>query len=259
MNNETNENTQSTEGTRKVALVTGAARRIGAEITQHLHTNGFNLVIHYNRSESDAKKLCNQLNSIRKNSAITICADLCKVDTLKALADEAKQHWSRLDVLVNNASSFYATPIGSITVDHWQDLMGSNLQAPLFLSQACAAYLGETQGCIINIADIHGERPLSDHPVYCIAKAGNIMLTKSLAKDLAPKVRVNGISPGAILWPEDSAELENETKASITKKIALKKIGEPSDIARTINFLVSDAPYITGQIIAVDGGRNLVS
>lgn len=248
-----------TQNEHKVALITGAARRIGAEIATRLHADGFNIVVHYHRSKTDAEQLCAILNKGRENSAISISADLCEINNLKNLADEAKNHWSRLDVLINNASSFYATPLDSIDLEQWQDLIGTNLQAPLFLSQACASYLVSTQGCIINIADIHGERPLSDHPIYCIAKAGNIMLTKSLAKDLAPNIRVNGISPGAILWPENSAELKNETKASITKKIALKKIGEPSDIARTISFLVNEAPYITGQIIAVDGGRNLVS
>jgi len=248
-----------TQDKHKVALITGAARRIGAEIATLLHAKGFNIVVHYHRSKADAEILCATLNRSRENSAISICADLCDIDNLKHLADEAKNYWSRLDVLINNASSFYATPLDSVNLQQWQDLIGTNVQAPLFLSQACASYLDSTQGCIINIADIHGERPLSDHPIYCIAKAGNIMLTKSLAKDLAPNVRVNGISPGAILWPEDSAKLDDKTKASITKKIALKQIGEPSDIARTISFLINDAPYITGQIIAVDGGRNLVS
>lgn len=251
--------TKTTPEEHKVALITGAARRIGAEVATLLHENGFNIVVHYHRSKSEAETLCATLNNNRKNSAISIGADLCEIDKLKTLADQARNHWSRLDVLINNASSFYATPMDSIDLQQWQDLIGTNLQAPLFLSQACAKYLENTRGCIINIADIHGERPLSEHPIYCIAKAGNIMLTKSLAKEFAPNIRVNGISPGAILWPENSAELENQTKASITKKIALKQIGQPKDVARTIQFLVNDAPYITGQIIAVDGGRNLVS
>ena len=242
-----------------VALITGAARRIGATIAKYLHDEGYNLVLHYNNSSEDTQKLCDSLNQQRKNSCIALQADLREISSVEELGKKAIAHWQRLDALINNASSFYPTPVGEITPNDWQDLIGTNLQAPLFLSQACAPSLKLTKGCIINIADIHGERPLSRHTVYCIAKAGNIMLTKSLAKDLAPEIRVNGIAPGTILWPENAAEISDEIQEIILKRIALKKIGDPTDIAKTILFLLKDAPYITGQIIAVDGGRNLVS
>lgn len=242
-----------------VALVTGAARRIGAEIARQLHEAGFNLVLHYNHSAADAEDLCKQLNRARPDSAVVVQADLCNLSALERLADETVRQWQRLDALVNNASNFYPTPVGEITEADWDSLLGTNLKAPLFLSQALAPALRESRGCIINLADIHAERPLSGHPVYCAAKAGNVMLTKSLAKELAPHVRVNGIAPGAILWPENEGELSEENKTTILKRIALKRIGEPRDIARTVRFLVTDAPYITGQIVAVDGGRNLVS
>jgi pteridine reductase len=243
----------------KVALVTGAARRIGAEIASQLHEAGFNLVLHYNRSARDAQTLCESLNAVRPESAVVLHADLRKLDAIERLAQAATQQWQRIDVLVNNASSFFPTPIGEITESDWDNLFGTNLKAPLFLSQALASALRRNRGCIINLADIHAERPLAGHPVYCAAKAGNVMLTKSLAKELAPEVRVNGIAPGAILWPEKAGELSEENKAKILNRIALKRLGDPCDIARTICFLVMDAPYITGQIVAVDGGRSLVS
>lgn len=243
----------------KVALVTGAARRIGAEIATQLHQAGFNLVIHYNHSADDAEALCQTLNAARPASAVTEQADLRDIKALEHLAKSATDRWQRVDVLVNNASSFFPTPIGDITESDWNDLFSTNVKAPLFLSQALTATLQQNKGCIINIADIHAERPLSGHPVYCAAKAGNVMLTKSLAKELAPHIRVNGIAPGAILWPESGDELSEENKTKILKKIALKRLGSPQDIARTIRFLVTDAPYVTGQIIAVDGGRSLVS
>lgn len=249
----------STDSSPRVALVTGAARRIGAEIASQLHDAGFNLILHYNHSAAEAEALRQQLNRVRADSAATVQANLCDPADLERLAAQAVGQWQRLDVLVNNASTFYPTPVGKITEEDWNNLLGTNLKAPLFLSQALAPVLRETRGCIINLADIHAERPLSGHPVYCSAKAGNVMLTKSLAKELAPEVRVNGIAPGAILWPENDGELSGEDKAKILHKIALKRIGSPRDIARSIRFLVTDAPYVTGQILAVDGGRNLVS
>lgn len=245
--------------TAPVALVTGAARRIGAEIARELHAAGYNVVLHYRRSEHDVTALQQDLNQQRSDSARLARADLCELQAVQSLAQDAVAAWGRIDALINNASSFYPTAVGEITEQHWHDLMGTNLRAPLFLSQALTPALTESRGCIVNIADIHGERPLSGHPLYCMAKAGNIMLTKSLAKELAPAVRVNGIAPGAILWPESEAELNESAKQSILKRIALKRVGSPEDIARTIRFLVTDAPYITGQILAVDGGRNLVS
>lgn len=244
---------------RGVALITGAARRIGAAVAEQLHQAGYRVVVHCNRSVDQAQTLCAVLNQRRDDSAHVLVADLCDPDQLSHLARQAQARWGRLDVLVNNASSFYPTPVGSITQQAWDDLIGSNLKAPLFLSQALAPELRLRQGCIINIADVHAERPLSQHPVYCAAKAGNVMLTQSLAKELGPDVRVNGIAPGAILWPENEGELSEHDKQKILSKIALGRLGTPQDIAKTIRFLVDDAPYITGQIIAVDGGRSLVS
>lgn len=243
----------------KVALVTGAARRIGAEVARQLHDAGFNIVIHCHHSMEEAEILRQSLNRARADSAVIVQADLCDVAALDQLAAAGLESWGRLDVLVNNASSFYPTRVGDITETDWDNLFGTNLKAPLFLSQALAPALKAARGCIINMADVHAERPLSGHPVYCAAKAGNVMLTKSLAKELAPDVRVNGIAPGAILWPENDGELSEQDKAKILKKIALKRIGDPQDIARTIRFLATEAPYITGQIVAVDGGRSLVS
>ena len=245
--------------TRAVALITGAGRRIGAEVARHLHAADYNLILHYHTSNNDITSLCKELNTSRENSCIAIQADLCDVDAVNTLAQQAIDQWQGLDVLINNASSFYPTKIGEIALKDWEDLLGTNLRAPLFLSQACAPALKQRCGSIINIADIHGERPLSGHTVYCVAKAGNIMLTKSLAKELAPDIRVNGIAPGTILWPENAAEINTEVQQTILKRIALKKIGEPADIAKAILFLSRDAPYITGQILPVDGGRNLVS
>jgi len=242
-----------------VALITGAARRIGAEICRHLHQAGFRIALHYNSSAAEAQQLCDELNQSRADSAVALRADLCELQQLQQLARAASEVWGRVDVLINNASSFFPTPVGDITEQDWDNLFGTNVKAPLFLSQALAGELRQRRGCIINLADIHAERPLSGHPVYCAAKAGTIMLTKSLAKELAPDVRVNAIAPGAILWPEQDGELSEDDKKKILKKIALKRIGSPTDIARTIRFLITEAPYITGQTIAVDGGRNLVS
>lgn len=236
-----------------VVLITGGAKRIGAEIVHHLHTNNFNIVLHYRNSKSEAENIARELNSLRKNSIVTFAADLSDLSALQQLAKNTIAHWGQLDVLINNASSFYPTPIENATDKDWDALMASNLKAPFFLAQALAAELTKQQGCIINIADIYAERPLKEHTIYCIAKAGNNMLTKSLAQELSPYVRVNAIAPGAILWPE-----QNETdQEKILAKIPLKKCGNASDIAKTVLFLIKDAPYINGQIIAVDGGRTL--
>lgn len=241
-----------------VVLITGAGRRIGAAVAARLHRTGFNIAIHYSRSKAEAETLAETLNKQRPNSAFTLQADLLEINALPVLADTAARRWGRLDALVNNASTFYPTPVGQITESHWQDLLGTNLKAPLFLSQAAAPYLKSTQGCIINIVDIHADRPMRGHTVYSIAKAGLAALTKSLARELAPEVRVNGVAPGAILWPEnpDSANGDDNTPAAILERIALKRPGEPGDIAETIEFLIRQ-PYITGQIVAVDGGRSL--
>lgn len=248
--------------TAKVALVTGAAKRIGAEIVRHLHQENFNVVIHYHHSGVAAQALTNELNDARANSAICIAADLNNLLQIKNLAAQAEQNWQRLDLLVNNASSFYPTPIGETEEADWERLMSSNLKAPFFLAQALAKNLAEQRGCIINIADIYADKPLKKHSVYSIAKAGNVMLTKTLAQELAPLVRVNGIAPGAILWPDDANKkpedkLSDDNKEKMLAKIPLQQCGQVQDITRAILFLVQDAPYITGQILTVDGGRSI--
>jgi len=239
------------------ALVTGAAKRIGAVIASTLHDAGANVAIHYHRSAADAEQLAADLNRRRPKSAFTVAADMLDIADVERMAAEVQKRIgsNRLDVLVNNASSFYPTPLGTVTPEQWHDLMGSNLKAPLFLSQALLPALRAARGVIINIVDVHAQRPLRDHPVYGAAKAGLAMLTRSLAKDLGPDVRVNGVSPGAILWPDEG--MTEPLRAAIVKQTALKRTGEPQDIARTVLFLVRDAPYITGQIIAVDGGRSV--
>lgn len=247
--------TTSTELEGQWALITGAGKRIGACIASTLHGHGMNIAIHYRGSAAAADALAAEFNSTRANSAITVQADLLDTKRLKTLVDEVVAQTGRLDLLLNNASSFYPTPLDEVTEEHWNDLLGTNLKAPLFLAQAAAKYLRESNGNIINIVDIHAQRPLNNHPVYGPAKAGLAMLTRSLAKDLAPEVRVNGVSPGAILWPEDG--MPEKIEKVIIKQVPLKKTGEPADIAKTILFLVKDAPYITGQIIAVDGGRSI--
>lgn len=239
----------------KTVLITGAAMRIGAEIARKLHANGMNIVIHYRSSKAPAQDLCNELNAHRADSAITLQADILNIVEINPLIQQATDYWGQLDVLINNASSFYPTEIGTITEAQWDDLIGSNLKAPLFLSQAATPYLQKTRGCIINIVDVHGFRAMKKHPVYCAAKAGLAMLTQSLARELGPDIRVNGIAPGAIMWP--ASELDNETQEMILERTALKRQGQPEDIAKAVSFLIQDADYITGQVIPVDGGRSL--
>lgn len=239
----------------KVALITGAARRIGAAIAEVLHGAGADVAIHYRSSGDDAEALAESLNERRPNSAMMIEADLNETAVLPQLIDQVIERYGRLDILVNNASSFYPTPPGEITEDDWDDLVGSNLKVPLFLTQAALPALRESRGSIVNIVDIHARRPLRNHTVYGPAKAGLAMLTRSLAKDLAPDVRVNGVAPGAILWPED--EMSDATKAAILRQIPLERPGDSSDIAGCVLYLVRDATYVTGQIIAVDGGRSI--
>ena len=238
----------------KVALVTGAARRVGAEIARELHRSGLNVVIHYRESAEAATVLRDELLAARPDSAGLIRADLLDTASLPGVIAQAQGLWGRLDALVNNASGFYPTPVGTIDEAQWDELIGSNLKAPLFLSQAAAPHLAERLGCIVNIVDIHAERPLKAYPVYCAAKAGLVMLTKSLARELAPAVRVNAVAPGAILWPEHASD---EARRAIVARTALKRQGRPYDIARAVRFLVMEAEYITGEIITVDGGRSL--
>ena len=239
----------------KVALITGAARRIGATIASRLHAEGVNVAIHYRGSAKEADALVAALNALRADSAAAFQADLNDIAALPALVAAVANWRGRIDVLVNNASSFYPTPPGEITAADWDDLVGSNLKAPLFLSQAALGELRKSRGVIINMIDIHAQRPLKNHTVYGPAKAGLAMLTRSLAKDLAPDIRVNGIAPGAILWPED--EMTDATKQSILDQVPLGRPGDPEDIAGCVLYLVRDAAYVTGQIIAVDGGRSV--
>jgi pteridine reductase len=248
-------NTSNTKLDGKWVLITGAAKRIGACISRTLHAAGANLAIHYRSSEAPAAELAAELNNIRSDSAVTVKADLLNNAELAALISQVTDQAGRLDVLINNASSFYATPLDKLTEQDWDDLMGTNLKAPLFLSQAAAPWLRESGGCIINIIDIHSQRPLRHHTIYGPAKAGLAMLTRSLARDLAPEVRVNGVSPGAILWPEN--KMPEKIKENILAQVPMKRAGEPQDIANCILYLTRDADYITGQIIAVDGGRSI--
>jgi pteridine reductase len=239
----------------KTVLVTGAARRIGSAIAQAMHAAGANVVIHHRGSASAAAALARDLNQRRTGSALTLHADLADLASIPAVVEQTVAHFGRLDVLVNNASSFYPTPVGEITPRQWDDLIGSNLRAPLFLSQAAAPELKRNQGLILNLIDIHALRPLRRHTVYSVAKAGLATLTRSLARELAPEVRVNGIAPGPVLWPE--ADLEPELKQEIMERTALKRMGTPDDVARAAVFFAQDAPYVTGQILAVDGGRSV--
>ncbi len=248
--------TQHSEGLAgKVALITGAAQRIGAEIARSLHAQGMDLALHYRSSASAAMDLKKELEGSRPGSVRLLQADLNKCIGFMALIERVRAFRGRLDVLVNNASSFYPTPLGDASEDQWEDLLGSNLKGPFFLTKEAAPLLRSSEGCVINLVDIHAERPLKDHPIYSIAKAGNAMMVKTLARELGPKVRVNGIAPGAILWPQE--ELSEDAKDEILSRTALKRAGSAEDIARTLLFLVRDADYITGQIVSVDGGRML--
>lgn len=242
-----------------VALVTGAAQRIGAVIARHLHAAGYNIVLHYHQSQVAAQALCAELNAQRAHSAVSYQANLNDHEAINGLAQQALLAWGRLDALVNNASTFYPTSLGSTTAAHWDDLFSSNARAPFFLAQAVAPALAAQRGAMVNIADIYAETPLAQHTVYCMAKAANVMLTKSLARELAPHVRVNGIAPGAILWPEQGGATDANAQAALLHKIPLARTGSPEDIANTVLFLLRDAPYITGQIIAVDGGRSVMA
>lgn len=236
-------------------LITGAARRVGAEVARTLHAAGAQVAVHFRRSAADATALVTELNGQRPQSAIGIEADLLDTAHLARLVDATLAAFGRLDVLVNNASTFYPTPVGSITEAHWDDLLGTNLKAPLFLSQAATPALRAAQGLIVNMADIHGQRPLRHHTTYSIAKAGLVMLTRSLARELAPEVRVNAIAPGPVMWPAGGAD--ETLKAEIVERTALKRPGTPRDVALAARYFALDAPFVTGQILAVDGGRSV--
>ena len=239
----------------KTALITGASHRIGAAIARILHAEGMNLLLHYRRSASGAERLRDELEEIRPHSVVIGQADLARIEQLPGMVQLASDRFGRLDLLVNNASSFFPTPMGSVDEDQWDDLMASNLKGPFFLSQAAAPLLDEHQGCIVNLVDIHAERPKEGYPVYSMAKAGNAMMVKALAQELGPRVRVNGVAPGVILWPDEP--MSEAHRLQILQRTLLRRAGNEEDIARTVLFLARDAEYVTGQIIAVDGGRTV--
>ncbi len=241
--------------TGKWALITGAGRRVGAAIARTLHGAGAGVGIHYRGSATEAETLAGELNAVRPGSALTVQGDLLDTQRLGALVEKVTAHAGRLDILVNNASSFYPTPLADITEEQWADLLGTNLKAPLFLARAALPHLRASRGVIINIVDIHALRPLKDHTMYGAAKAGLGFLTRALARDLAPDIRVNGVAPGAILWPEGG--VSDQMRDSVLKQIPLKRMGDPTDIAKCVLYLVQDADYVTGQIISVDGGRSV--
>jgi pteridine reductase len=238
----------------KTILVTGAARRLGSAIARELHATGANLILHYRQASAAAAALASELNAVRPSSAACLQADLLDVETLPRLVADTVARFGRLDALVNNASSFFPTPLGTIDLASWDDLIGSNLKAPLFLTQAAAPHLIAAQGSVVNITDIHAERPLAAYPLYCAAKAGLLGLTRALAIELAPRVRVNAVAPGPILWP-DSGVFDNAARQDIVAHTLLQRAGCPQDIARAVRYLLNDADYITGQVINVDGGR----
>ncbi|HEX4052578.1 MAG TPA: pteridine reductase [Steroidobacteraceae bacterium] len=251
---EPSSSTQSALAGRAV-LITGGARRVGATLVRALHAAGANLLVHCNRSLQAAEALRAELERQRSGSTAVIAADLLDTSALPRLVDRALEHFGRLDMLINNASSFYPTPVGHISLAHWEDLMGTNLRAPLFLTQAAAPALRTSGGSVLNIVDIHGQRPLRDHALYSTAKAGLIMLTRALARELAPEVRVNAIAPGAILWPDGG--MQEARKTRITQRTPLQRQGCPEDIARAALFFASAAPFVTGQVLAIDGGRSI--
>jgi pteridine reductase len=239
----------------QAVLITGAARRVGAAIARTLHAAGANVILHHRTSGRAAAALARELARVRRGSAETVQADLLDVQQLPVLIAAARGAFGRLDILVNNASTFYPTPLGRVTPRQWEDLMGTNAKAPFFLAQAAAPALRQRRGLILNLLDIHALRPLKQYPVYSTAKAALVMLTRALARELAPEIRVNGIAPGPILWPEEAPDAPLRKK--IIAQTLLKRQGSPRDIARAALFFAAEAPYITGQILAVDGGRSV--
>lgn len=239
----------------KTALITGAAARLGASITRTLHAAGARVVIHYRHSAAAAEALCDELQAQRANSAKIVQANLNDTASWPHLIEATLAFGGRLDVLVNNASSYYPTPLSQASIEQWEDLLGSNARAPFFLAQAAAPELSRWRGCIVNLVDIHADRPAANHPIYCMAKAANAMMVKALARDLAPEVRVNGVSPGAALWPEDY--LSDASKQAILQRIPLGRPAGAEQIAAAVLFMITGPDYVTGQILAVDGGRSV--
>ena len=240
---------QSTSLEKKVVLITGGAKRVGAAISRELHAHGANLMIHYNSSKQAAKALQTELNQQRPDSVSIVQCDLLNVALVPNLVTETTKRFGQLDILINNASTYTSTEVGNINEDNWHDLIGSNLKAPMFLSQAAAIELKKSQGCIVNITDIH--------VVYSVAKGGLVTLTKSLAQELSPDIRVNAVAPGPVLWPEDNKEFDEDYRKRVISQTLLKRIGDPTDIAKAVKFLAADAPFITGHVLAVDGGRSI--
>lgn len=238
----------------KTILVTGAARRLGSAIAREMHATGANIMVHYNQASDAAKTLVAELNSVRPSSAACLQANLLEIETLAGLVSRTIDRFGRLDALVNNASSFFSTPLGKIDLAAWDNLIGSNLKAPLFLTQAAAPHLISSRGCVVNITDIHAERPLAGYPLYCTAKAGLLGLTRALAIELAPQVRVNAVAPGPILWSE-SDMFDSTMQQEIVDHTLLQRAGNPRDVARAVRYLIEQADYVTGQVINVDGGR----
>lgn len=241
----------------KVVLITGGAKRVGAAICRRLHAAGARLMLHYRSSAGEARLLQAELNGARAESVALIQADLLDIAKLPSLVEQTVMRFGRLDALVNNASSFYATAMGEIDPAQWEDLIGTNVRAPLFLAQAAAAPLRKTQGAIVNITDIHADRPLRHYVVYSTAKAALSGLTRALARELAPDVRVNAVAPGPILWPEADASFDEVSRQRIISHTPLRREGTPDDVARAVHFLLADAPYVTGETISVDGGRGM--
>ena len=241
----------------KVILITGGAKRVGATMCRTLHKQGANLMIHYNNSMAEARALQAELNLLRPNSVAIIQGDLLNLNVLPTLISETVRQFGQLDVLINNASTYYPTDLGQINEENWQDLIGSNLKAPVFLAQAAAAELRKNFGCIVNITDMHIERPKKGYIVYSVAKAGLVTLTKSLAHELSPEVRVNAVAPGPVQWPESNPQFDEVYRQRVINQTLLKRVGEPEDVAKAVKFLIYDAPFITGHILAVDGGRSL--
>lgn len=241
----------------KVVLITGGAKRVGATICRELHAHGANLMIHYNTSKQEAKALQAELNLQRPDSVSIIQGDLLNIAVASSLVNETTKHFGRLDILINNASTYEPTEIGKINEDNWHELVGSNLKAPMFLAQAAASALKKHHGCIINITDMHIEHPKKGYVVYSVAKAGLVTLTKSLAQELSPEVRVNAVAPGPVLWPENNPQFDEVYRQRVISQTLLKRVGEPTDIAKAVKFLAADAPFITGHVLTVDGGRSL--
>ena len=241
----------------KAVLITGGAKRVGAAICRELHAHGAKLMIHYNTSKQEAKALQAELNLQRPDSVAIIQGDLLNTSITTSLIGEVTKHFGQLDVLINNASTYTPTEVGNISEENWQSLIGSNLKAPMFLAQAAAPELKKSQGCIVNITDMHIEHPKKGYVVYSVAKAGLVTLTKSLAQELSPEVRVNAVAPGPVLWPESNPQFDEIYRQRVISQTLLKCIGEPSDVAKAVKFLAADAPFITGHVLTVDGGRSI--